>query len=204
MGELCWKISSQTQPQDPMQPLLLIDNYDSFTYNLYQMFLEFGLDIRVYRNDRITLEEMERLKPRWVVISPGPKAPKDAGVSKKTIRTLYKRVPILGVCLGMQAINEIFGGETVLAPIPVHGKKHLIYHQGDAIFAGVPSPFFGARYHSLVVRPRSSQLVITARSGDGVIMGISHVQYPLHGLQFHPESFMTAWGRTLIQNFLAL
>jgi anthranilate synthase component 2 len=187
-----------------MYRLLLIDNYDSFTYNLYQMFLELGLDIHVYRNDRITVEEIGRLKPRWIVISPGPGAPKDAGVSKNTIRAFYNKIPVLGVCLGMQAINEVFDGETVLAPVPVHGKKYSIYHRGEAIFAGVPSPFVGARYHSLMARPHSTQLSITARSEDQVIMGMSHVQYPLHGLQFHPESFMTQWGRTLIQNFLSL
>jgi anthranilate synthase component 2 len=187
-----------------MHRLLLIDNYDSFTYNLYQMFLELDLDIQVYRNDRISMEEIERLGPRWIVISPGPGAPKDAGISKDTIRTFYRNTPILGVCLGMQAINEVFDGETVLAPVPVHGKKYSIYHRGEAIFAGVPSPFLGARYHSLMVKPRSPQLAITARSEDHVIMGMSHVRYPLHGVQFHPESFMTQWGRTLIHNFLSL
>lgn len=187
-----------------MQRLLLIDNYDSFTYNLYQMFLEFDLDILVYRHDRISIEEMEGLEPRWIVISPGPKSPKDAGISKETIKTFYKRIPILGVCLGMQALNEVFGGKTVLAPVPVHGKKHLIHHQAVGLFAGVPSPFFGARYHSLMVKVCSPELVITARSEDGVIMGLSHRCYPLHGVQFHPESFMTQWGRNLIENFLEI
>lgn len=187
-----------------MRRLLLIDNYDSFTYNLYQMFLEFDLDIRVYRNDRITIDEIQRLKPEWIVISPGPKAPEDAGVSKEIIKVFHKRAPILGVCLGMQAINEVFGGETVLAPFPVHGKQCLIYHRGDGLFAGVPSPFFGARYHSLMIRQCSSRLVITARSEDGVVMGISHRRYRVHGLQFHPESFMTRWGLTLIENFLGM
>ena len=184
--------------------LVMIDNYDSFTYNLVQLFYEFDLKVVVRRHDEIDLAGIEALRPDWLCISPGPKAPADAGISKAVIARFYKDIPILGVCLGMQAINEVFGGRTVLAPVPVHGKRHEIYHNGEAIFAGLPSPFGAARYHSLMVSPTSDELFITARSADNVIMGLSHRSYPLHGVQFHPESFMTAYGRELAANFLRL
>jgi anthranilate synthase component II len=168
------------------------------------LFYEFDLEVVVRRHDVVDLAGIEALRPDWLCISPGPKAPVDAGVSKAAIAHFYKDMPILGVCLGMQAINEVFGGRTVLAPVPVHGKRHEILHNGDAVFAGVPSPFWGARYHSLMVSPASTDLVVTARSADGVVMGLSHRRYPLHGVQFHPESFLTEYGRELVANFLHL
>ena len=184
--------------------LVMIDNYDSFTYNLVQLFYEFDLEVLVFRHDAITLEEIEALKPRWLCISPGPKAPAQAGVSKSVIAHFYRKVPILGVCLGHQAINEVFGGATVRAPVPVHGKQAQVFHQGSGLFAGLPSPFAAARYHSLMAALDSPELEVTARSEDGVIMGLSHRRYPLHGVQFHPESFLTSHGRELAANFLRL
>jgi anthranilate synthase component 2 len=184
--------------------LVMIDNYDSFTYNLVQLFYEFDLEVVVRRHDEVDLAGIEALRPDWLCISPGPKAPVDAGISKAVIAHFYKEMPILGVCLGMQAINEVFGGRTVLAPEPVHGKRHEIFHTGEAVFAGLPSPFGAARYHSLMVSQVSPDLIITARSADGVIMGLSHRRYPLHGVQFHPESFLTEYGRELAANFLEL
>jgi anthranilate synthase component II len=184
--------------------LVMIDNYDSFTYNLVQLFYEFDLEVVVRRHDEVDLPEIEALRPDWLCISPGPKAPADAGISKAVIARFYKDLPILGVCLGLQAINEVFGGRTVLAPVPVHGKRHEIFHQGEGLFAGLPSPFGAARYHSLMASPSGDELAVTARSADGVIMGLSHRRYPLHGVQFHPESFLTDYGRALAANFLAL
>jgi anthranilate synthase component 2 len=184
--------------------LVMIDNYDSFTYNLVQLFYEFDLEVVVRRHDEVDLAGIKALRPDWLCISPGPRAPADAGISKTAIAHFYKGIPILGVCLGMQAINEVFGGRTVLAPVPVHGKRHEIFHRGEAVFASLPSPFGAARYHSLMVSPASDELVITAHSADGVIMGLSHRRYPLHGVQFHPESFLTDYGRELAENFLAL
>ena len=182
--------------------LLMIDNYDSFTYNLVQLFCEFDLEVLVYRHDAITLAEIEALRPDWICISPGPKAPEQAGISKAVIARFYQQIPLLGVCLGHQAINEVFGGATVRAPVPVHGKQSQVFHQGRGLFAGLPSPFAAARYHSLMAAPGSPELEVTARSDDGVIMGLSHRRYPLHGVQFHPESFLTSHGRELAENFL--
>ncbi len=184
--------------------LVMIDNYDSFTYNLVQLLYAFDLEVIVRRHDAIDLAGIAALDPEWLCISPGPKAPADAGISKAVIAHFYREIPILGVCLGMQAINEVFGGTTVLAPVPVHGKRYQIFHQGQGLFAGLPSPFAAARYHSLMVQPAGSELQVTARSSDGVIMGLSHRRYPLHGVQFHPESFLTEYGRELVANFLAL
>jgi para-aminobenzoate synthetase component II len=184
--------------------LLMIDNYDSFTYNLVQLFHDFDLEVRVFRHDEVTLAEIEALKPRWLCISPGPKAPEQAGISKAVIAHFYKRIPILGVCLGHQAINEVFGGATVRAPVPVHGKRSQVFHEGRGLFAGLPSPFPAARYHSLMAALNSPVLEVTARSDDGVIMGLRHRRYPLHGVQFHPESFLTAHGRDLAANFLRI
>jgi anthranilate synthase component 2 len=184
--------------------LVMIDNYDSFTYNLVQLFYEFDLEVLVFRHDAITLAEIEALKPRWLCISPGPKAPAQAGISKAVIAHFYRKVPILGVCLGHQALNEVFGGATVKAPVPVHGKQSQVFHPGSGLFAGLPSPFAAARYHSLMAAPDSPELEVTARSEDGVIMGLSHRRYPLHGVQFHPESFLTSHGRELAANFLGL
>jgi anthranilate synthase component II len=184
--------------------LVMIDNYDSFTYNLVQLFSEFDLEILVFRHDAITVRQIAGLKPHLLCISPGPKAPAQAGVSKAVIAQFHQQVPILGVCLGHQAINEVCGGVTVRAPVPVHGKRHRVFHQGRGLFKGLPSPFEAARYHSLMAQPASPDLEITAVSEDGVIMGLSHRRFPLHGVQFHPESFLTSHGRTLAANFLEL
>ncbi len=182
--------------------LVMIDNYDSFTFNLVQLFYEFDLEVLVYRHDAITLVEIEALEPDWLCISPGPKAPAQAGISKAVVSHFYQRLPILGVCLGHQAITEVFGGSTVKAPVPVHGKCSQVFHDGKGIFAGLPSPFEAARYHSLMAASVSSDLEVTAWTEDGVIMGLSHRRYPLHGVQFHPESFLTQHGRELAANFL--
>jgi len=183
--------------------LLVIDNYDSFTYNLVQMFMQYRLSIHVYRSDRITLKEVEEISPDYLLISPGPGTPGNTGISMPLIRSFYKKLPILGVCLGMQCINEVFGGKTVRAPLPVHGKTSRIDHNGQYLFQGMPTPFSAARYHSLVIEPaEKSDLEITASSNDKVIMGVSHPLFPLHGVQFHPESFMTEHGFFLVENFL--
>ena len=188
--------------------LLVIDNYDSFTYNLVQMFMCYDLSIRVHRSDRISLDQVARTKPDYLLISPGPKDPAHAGISNDVIRTFYRTVPILGVCLGMQCINEVFGGLTVRSPAPTHGKTSLVFHRNEALFARMPSPFTAARYHSLAVEPDSTALKrdlrITGQTGDGLVMGLSHRHFPLHGVQFHPESFLTQDGFSLVEAFLAL
>lgn len=188
--------------------LLVIDNYDSFTYNLVQMFRQYPLTIQVHRSDKINLAEVAALSPDFILISPGPKDPAHAGVSIDLIRTWYKKVPILGVCLGMQCINEVFGGLTVRSPLPMHGKTSEIHHDDVGLFSGLPSPFRAARYHSLIVQPDPAllqdELLITARTEDQIIMGLSHRRYPLHGVQFHPESFLTDHGFQLVENFLNL
>jgi anthranilate synthase component 2 len=188
-----------------MNKLLVIDNYDSFTYNLVQMFKNYDLQIIVHRSDKITMEQVGKIGPQYILISPGPKDPKNAGISTELVKEFYKNIPILGVCLGMQCINEAFGGETVRAPKPVHGKAYNIWHNNQGIFRGIPSLFKVARYHSLMVKPPSSgyELKTLAYSeDDNVIMGIMHESYPLTGVQFHPESFMTEYGVSLIDNFL--
>ena len=187
-----------------MPRLVMIDNYDSFTYNLVQLFYEFDLEVLVFRHDAVTLSQIAALQPDWLCVSPGPKTPAQAGISKAVISHFYKTIPILGVCLGHQAINEVFGGATVKAPVPVHGKRHLVSHSGQGLFDGLPSPFGAARYHSLIALPNSAELEVTARSEDGVVMGLSHRRYPLHGVQFHPESFLTDHGYALAANFLKL
>ena len=187
-----------------MAKLLVIDNYDSFTYNLVQMFMHYDLDIKVYRSDLITIEQITRLNSDYVLISPGPKEPSHAGISIDLIKNFFDKLPIFGVCLGMQCMNEAFGGRTVRAPVPMHGKTSMIQHNNSGIFQGICSPFPAARYHSLMVEFRQSELVITSRSPDGVIMGMSHPEFPLHGVQFHPESFLTENGFLLVENFLNL
>jgi anthranilate synthase component 2 len=187
-----------------MKRLLVIDNYDSFTYNLVQMFKLFALDIRISRADKITLEDMNDLALDYLVISPGPKDPGHSGVSVPAITRFSRHLPMLGVCLGMQAINEAFGGRTVRSPLPVHGKTSTIHHHGKHLFDGLPSPFTAMRYHSLLAADCTDDLIVTARTADGTIMGLSHRELPVHGVQFHPESFMTEYGFHLIENFLRL
>ncbi|MBC2737009.1 MAG: aminodeoxychorismate/anthranilate synthase component II [Desulfobacteraceae bacterium] len=184
--------------------LLVIDNYDSFTFNLVQMFLQYDLDIWVFRSDKLALNQVSTLAPNYLLVSPGPKDPAHAGISIPIIREWHRQIPILGVCLGMQCINEVFQGRTVRAPIPRHGKVSAVHHDGQALFTGLPSPFTAARYHSLMVEVHAGALAVTARSDDGVIMGLSHPEFPLHGVQFHPESFMTETGFELIENFLRI
>jgi anthranilate synthase component 2 len=184
--------------------LVMVDNYDSFTYNLAQLFYEFDLEVEVYRHDRIGIDGIEARRPDWICISPGPKDPAHAGISKEVIAHFAPSVPILGVCLGMQAINEVFGGATAKAPEPRHGKRSQVFHQGRGILAGIPSPFVVARYHSLQVLMRSDALVPLAHAEDGVVMALEHRSFPLWGVQFHPESFMTEYGWELAANFLAL
>jgi len=185
--------------------LLVIDNYDSFTYNLVQMFRCYDLSIKVYRSDRITLEQVREFQPDYILISPGPRNPAYAGISMELIGSFYREIPKLGVCLGMQCINEVFGGKTVRAVLPVHGKTSLVSHWNESVFKGLDSPFRAARYHSLMTRvDECSGLKVSAMSDDGVVMGLYHPECHLHGVQFHPESFLTEHGFTLIENFLEL
>ncbi len=184
--------------------LLVIDNYDSFTYNLVQYFGELGADLLVKRNDEITLEEIEALKPERICISPGPATPKEAGISCEVIRRFGPRLPLLGVCLGHQAIGDVYGGDVVRAGRLMHGKTSPILHDGKGVFAGIPSPFEATRYHSLLVKRETfpSVLEISAETAEGEIMGLRHREYPIHGVQFHPESILTLEGKKLLQNFL--
>jgi len=186
--------------------ILLIDNYDSFTYNLYQYLCELGARVEVARNDEVTPAEVGALAPEGLVISPGPCTPREAGVSLELIRRLSGRIPILGVCLGHQCIGEAFGGRVVRADELYHGKTSLIYHDGRGVFRGVPSPFRAIRYHSLVVAADSVPecLEITARTDRGLVMGLRHRYLPVEGVQFHPESIMTEYGKTILKNFLSL
>ena len=184
--------------------LLIIDNYDSFSYNLAQLFRRFALDVAVYRNDEITTDDIKSLNPDYLCISPGPKTPKDAGISADVVRQFGSHLPILGVCLGMQVINEVFGGVTVKSHNPWHGKISKIHHTNDGFFSNIPSPFNVARYHSLKIQTKSEHLRILANSTDDVIMGIQHKYFPICGVQFHPESFMTEYGEHIIENFLML
>lgn len=182
--------------------IIVIDNYDSFTYNLVQLFGQFPVTIEVYRNDEIGINQIEDMNPSGIIISPGPKTPGESGICKGLVRRLGKRCPILGVCLGMQIINEVFGGTTMLAPRPVHGERDLIFHKDQGILSGLSNPFRAARYHSLTVKKNSSEIITTAWNKDGLIMGIQHSDYAIFGVQFHPESFMTEGGSKLAANFL--
>ncbi len=184
--------------------LLLIDNYDSFTYNLYQFLCELGADVQVVRNDAVTLDEIEQLAPERIVISPGPCTPEEAGISTDVIRRFGGRTPILGVCLGHQCIGVAYGGKVSGAGEIVHGKMSTITHDGKGVFAGLPNPFQGIRYHSLAIEPDATPdvLEVTARSESGVIMGVRHREFAVEGIQFHPESIMTQNGKDLLQNFL--
>lgn len=183
--------------------VILIDNYDSFTYNLYHYICAMTTNVTVFRNDKVTVEEIRDMKPDFVIISPGPKEPKDAGISKDLIRMMKDETKILGVCLGHQAINEVFGGRTIRDKVVFHGKTSLIENDQRTIFQGLPRFFYGARYHSLVadVDMLPNELEISARTTEGVIMGIRHKEYPVEGVQFHPESFLTEYGHELIRNF---
>lgn len=187
--------------------LLVIDNYDSFTYNLVQYLGELGADITVRRNDKVSIEEIEtELKPEKILISPGPGTPDDAGISLQVLENFGEKLPILGVCLGHQAMGQFFGGRVIRAPEPVHGKPVKISHDGRTIFAGLDNDFQAARYHSLIVERESLPdcLEISARSPDGLIMGLRHKTYKIEGVQFHPESILTSAGKKLLQNFLNL
>jgi anthranilate synthase / indole-3-glycerol phosphate synthase / phosphoribosylanthranilate isomerase len=186
--------------------VLLIDNYDSFTYNLYQFLAELGAEVVVWRNDQATVEQCEALKPDHVVISPGPGNPSEAGISKDVIRAFAGKVPVLGVCLGHQSIYEVFGGTVTGAGEIKHGKLSAIEHDGKGVFAGLPESFNACRYHSLAGTNDTlpADLEVTARSESGIIMGVRHRQYTVEGVQFHPESIATEHGKDLLRNFLAM
>ena len=186
--------------------LLIIDNYDSFTYNLVQYLGELGAEIRVVRNDELTVDEIEELGPERLLISPGPGTPDAAGVSLEAIERYEGRIPILGVCLGHQAIGQYFGGKVVRAPVPVHGKPVEIVHDGKTVFEDIPNNFSAGRYHSLIVGREEwpDELEVSAESPDGLVMGLRHKTKPIEGVQFHPESILTEHGRTLLANFLKL
>ncbi|MDD5428013.1 MAG: aminodeoxychorismate/anthranilate synthase component II [Candidatus Omnitrophica bacterium] len=186
--------------------ILVIDNYDSFTYNLVQYLGELGADLKIFRNDKITIAQIKKLKPAKILISPGPGVPKDAGISEDVIRQFGKQTPILGVCLGHQAIGEVFGGRIVGAKKLMHGKTSKIFHNGKGIFKGIKNPFNATRYHSLLVERKSFPkcLSITAQTKEKEIMGLEHKTYPIYGVQFHPESILTAEGKMLLKNFLEL
>ena len=197
-------------PRSTVATVMLIDNYDSFVYNLVQAFMGLGAACVVRRNDKISLDEIDALAPTHLVISPGPCTPREAGISVDAIRRFTGRLPILGVCLGHQCMGEVFGGKVVRAPAPVHGRTSRVTHDGRGLFAGVPSPFEAARYHSLAIEPATfpgEALERTASSEDGVIMGVRHRRWdgtrtPVEGVQFHPESYMTEVGPLLLRNFI--
>ncbi|MEZ4515768.1 MAG: aminodeoxychorismate/anthranilate synthase component II [Chloroflexota bacterium] len=185
--------------------VLVIDNYDSFTYNLVQYFGELGAEPVVYRNDEITLEEIAELQPDHIVISPGPGDPEDGGISNDVIRTFGPTIPVLGVCLGHQCMGYVYGGTVDRAPRLMHGKTSPVYHNGHGLFNGIPSPFKATRYHSLIVEePLPEELVVTAFTSDGEVMGLQHREYPVVGVQFHPESILTEHGKRILRNFLEM
>ena len=185
--------------------VLVIDNYDSFTYNLVQYLGELGEDVRVFRNDRITLEEIAALEPDHIVISPGPGDPEDGGISNEVIRRFGPTTPVLGVCLGHQCIGHVYGGVVSRAPRLMHGKTSAVYHNGLGLFNGVPSPFTATRYHSLIVEePLPEGLAVTAFTRDGEVMALQHREHPVVGVQFHPESILTEHGKRILQNFLSM
>jgi anthranilate synthase component II len=183
--------------------LIVIDNYDSFTYNLVQYLGELGQEIKVFRNDQVTLEELKALEPDHIVISPGPGDPNDGGISNDVLREFGPTTPILGVCLGHQCIGHVSGGKIVRAPRLMHGKTSRVYHNGDGLFTGVPSPFQATRYHSLIIEePIPDDLAVTAFTRDGEVMAVRHKTWPTVGVQFHPESILTEHGKRILQNFL--
>jgi anthranilate synthase/aminodeoxychorismate synthase-like glutamine amidotransferase len=186
--------------------ILVLDNYDSFTYNLVQYFGELGAELIVRRNDRTTIDEVEQLRPEKICISPGPGTPDEAGISNDLIRHFGPRIPVLGVCLGHQCIGQVYGGEVVRADRIMHGKTSPILHEGDGVFRGLPIPFEATRYHSLIVRRETlpDELEVVAETSEHEIMGLRHRQHPVHGVQFHPESIMTGEGKKLLANFLSL
>jgi anthranilate synthase/aminodeoxychorismate synthase-like glutamine amidotransferase len=185
--------------------IVVIDNYDSFTYNLVQVLGELGAELQVFRNDAVTVEALARLAPSHIVISPGPGTPQTGGISNDVIRAFHARVPLLGVCLGHQCIAQVFGGRVARAPRLMHGKTSQIHHDGRGIFAGLSQPFVATRYHSLIVElPLPPMLAVTALTAEGEVMGIRHCLYPTFGVQFHPESILTAEGKRLLANFLAV
>jgi anthranilate synthase/aminodeoxychorismate synthase-like glutamine amidotransferase len=185
--------------------LLLIDNYDSFTYNLYQYLSELGAEVQVRRNDEVTLADIGAMQPDHIVISPGPCTPDEAGMSCAIIEACGPRIPTLGVCLGHQAIGQVYGGHVTRAPEPMHGKTSLIYHQGQGLLHDLPRPFEANRYHSLIVERSTlpAELEVIAETADGLIMGLRHRTHPVQGVQFHPESIMTPVGKDLLRNFLS-
>lgn len=185
--------------------LLIIDNYDSFTYNLVQYFGELGAEMKVVRNDVMSVEEVRKMSPEKICISPGPCTPKEAGISCEVIREFGKSTPILGVCLGHQCIGQVFGGEVVRADRLMHGKTSEIFHEGKSVFTGLDNPFIATRYHSLIVERDGLPdcLEITAKTQNGTIMGLMHKELPIHGVQFHPESILTESGMKILENFLA-
>jgi anthranilate synthase/aminodeoxychorismate synthase-like glutamine amidotransferase len=185
--------------------ILVLDNYDSFTYNLVQYFGELGAELVVRRNDRTTIDEVEELRPEKICISPGPGTPDEAGISNDLIRHFGSRIPVLGVCLGHQCIGQVYGGEVVRAERIMHGKTSPILHEGDGVFRGLPIPFEATRYHSLIVRRETlpDELEVIAETSDHEIMGLRHRRHPVHGVQFHPESIMTGEGKKLLANFLS-
>ena len=184
--------------------VIVIDNYDSFVYNLAQYLGELGWEPLVYRNDQVTLEEIEGLSPSHIIISPGPGTPLEAGIANDVIRRFAGGIPILGVCLGHQCIGYVYDGQVVHAPVPTHGKSSLVYHDGRTIYQGLPKPFEAGRYHSLVIKEATlpKALELTAITGDGVVMGVRHKEYVVEGVQFHPESIMTDVGHDILKNFL--
>ena len=182
--------------------VLVIDNYDSFTYNLVQYLGELNQEIKVFRNDQITVEEIRQLNPDHILISPGPGDPEDGGVSQSVIRELGGEIPILGVCLGHQCIGNVFGGKVTRAPSLMHGKVSKIHHHGDGLFTGLPNPFTATRYHSLVVEDIPDCLEVTCVTADEIVMGLRHKEMPIVGVQFHPESILTEGGHQMLQNFL--
>jgi anthranilate synthase/aminodeoxychorismate synthase-like glutamine amidotransferase len=186
--------------------ILVIDNYDSFTYNLVQYFGELGAELLVRRNDRTTIDEVEQMRPERLCISPGPGTPDDAGISNDLIRHFGPRIPVLGVCLGHQCIGQVYGAQIIRADRLMHGKTSPILHEGDGVFAGLPVPFEATRYHSLIVRRETlpAELEVVAETSEHEIMGLRHRQHPVYGVQFHPESIMTGEGKKLLANFLAL
>jgi anthranilate synthase/aminodeoxychorismate synthase-like glutamine amidotransferase len=185
--------------------IAIIDNYDSFVYNLAQYVGELGWQPAVFRNDKISVDEIEEMHPSHILISPGPCSPREAGISNELISRLGGRYPILGVCLGHQCIGQVYGAEIAHAPLPTHGKSSLIYHDGKTVYKGLPNPFEGGRYHSLAVRwkERPKYLVESSHNAEGVIMGIRHTRYAVEGIQFHPESIMTSVGHDILRNFLS-